>query len=47
LSALIFQNIVVYAHRKSGDATQAHQKPPGIFQLLDQLENVAEKLLAE
>jgi hypothetical protein len=27
--------------------TVAHQKPPSIFQLLDQLENVTEKLLAE
>jgi hypothetical protein len=25
----------------------AHQKSPSIFQLLDQLENVAEKLMAE
>jgi hypothetical protein len=31
------------AHRKPGE----DQNPPSIFQLLDQLENVAEKLLAE
>jgi hypothetical protein len=35
------------ATRNLGDAVQAHRKPPSIFQLLDQLENVAEKLLAE
>jgi hypothetical protein len=35
------------AHRKLVDFAQAHRNPPSIFQLLNQLENVAEKLLAE
>jgi hypothetical protein len=36
-----------FAHRKPVDVARVHQKPPSIFQLLDQLENVAEKLIAE
>jgi hypothetical protein len=33
--------------RVSFGVLQAHQKPPGVFQLLDQLEVDAEKLQAE
>jgi hypothetical protein len=34
-----------YVHYKPGDAIQANQKPSGIFELIDQLASVAEKLL--
>jgi hypothetical protein len=34
-------------HRKPGDVTRVDQKPASIFQLIDLLENVTEKLQAE
>jgi hypothetical protein len=36
-----------FVHRRSAYGTWNNQKPPSIFRLIDQLENVAEKLLAE
>jgi hypothetical protein len=40
--SICFQRIAIV-----GRGTQAQQESPGIFQLLDQLEAVAENLLAE
>jgi hypothetical protein len=37
----------IFVHRRPGYGTWNNQKPPSIFQLIDQLENVAEKLIAE
>jgi hypothetical protein len=35
------------AHRKPEDVFRVNQKPSSICQLLEQMENVAEKLIAE
>jgi hypothetical protein len=48
---LLYKKVKLYKNcfvdRRPGYGTWTNQKPSSIFQLIDQLENVAEKLLAE